>query len=91
MNKQELLEYAKLTWNSIEPIDKYDKNKSTQLEGLNQIRSFINDISQKEKDISNTLQQFVKLNNISKLEENEISESIKDLFSNFIESISNKE
>lgn len=90
MTKKELLEFAESTWNSIQPIPKFDKNKSTKLEGLKQISNFGKEVVEKEKIISNALQNFVKLNNISEKEENEISNSIKDLFGDFIESISNK-
>ncbi|WP_165734391.1 hypothetical protein [Polaribacter sp. 20A6] len=86
MTKQELLKYAELTWNSIKPIEKYDKNKSTELEGLKQIEIFGKEVSEKEKSISQALQNFITINNISQAEEKEISESITNLFTSFIKS-----
>lgn len=90
MTKKELLEYAELTWNSIQPIEKFDNNKSTKLEGLKQISNFGKEVIEKEKLISEALQNFVKTNKISQKEETEISNSIKNLFGDFIETVSNK-
>jgi len=81
--KEQFLKDVEAIWNSIKPVS-YNANLMTKLDGLEDINRFVQDVSQKEKQITAMLKGFVITRNISQDEQSEITESIKELFNVYL-------
>lgn len=85
--REDFLNTISKIWNSIEPTN-FMKDEMSELEGLNDIQRFGKDVIKKEIQISNMLKGFVITRNISKSVQGEIEAEIRDLFTEFLKSIS---